>query len=147
MHENYIRDGTVVEAFEIIMRQMITPRDATTPHYSSCKGENRLRMNRKTWRHLNNSGIYIHPFTSNCCFHTKAWNSSGVLNSGLMKKSLASSYLLVCGRTPSVETNISFVRHMFLRQDPSKSCSINFTVCFTDLPFPPCVIFLIESRF
>lgn len=48
---------------------------------------------------------------------------------------------------PSVETNISFVRHMFLRQVPSKSCSINFTVCFTDLPFPPCVIFLIESRF
>lgn len=48
---------------------------------------------------------------------------------------------------PPVETNISFVRHMFLRRDPRKSCSINFTVCFTDLPFPPCVIFLIESGF
>lgn len=47
----------------------------------------------------------------------------------------------------SVETNISFVRHMFLRQDPCKSCSINFTVCFTDLPFPPVSFFLIESGF
>lgn len=47
----------------------------------------------------------------------------------------------------SVEANISFVRHMFFRRDPSKSCSINFTVCFTDLPFHPCVIVLIESRF
>lgn len=35
MHENYIRHDAVVEAFEIIMWQMITPRDATTPHYGS----------------------------------------------------------------------------------------------------------------
>lgn len=30
MHENYIRDDAVVEAFEIIMRQMIMPQDAAT---------------------------------------------------------------------------------------------------------------------
>lgn len=63
------------------------------------------------------------------------------LNSGLMKKSPASSYLLVCRQNPPVGTNIAFVRHMFLRRDPSKSCSINFTACFTDLPFPLCHFF------
>lgn len=35
MHENCIRDDAVVEAFEIIMRRMIMPRDAATHHYSS----------------------------------------------------------------------------------------------------------------
>lgn len=35
MHENYIRDDAVVEAFEIIMRRMIMPRDAAAHHYSS----------------------------------------------------------------------------------------------------------------
>lgn len=47
MHENYIRDGAVVEAFEIIMRQMITPRDATTPHYGSRDGVRGRRKKKK----------------------------------------------------------------------------------------------------
>lgn len=42
---------------------------------------------------------------------------------------------------PSVETNISFVRHMLLRQDPSKSCSRNFYRLFYRPPLSPPVSF------
>lgn len=59
----------------------------------------------------------------------------GFLNSGVNEK-VPGVKLPAC-RTPSVDTNISFVRHMFLRQDPSKSCSINFHRLFYRSPLSP----------
>lgn len=60
------------------------------------------------------------------------------VNKKKKKNSPASSYLNVCRAKPRRSvTNISFVRHMFLRRGPSKSCSINFTNLAPPPPSPP----------
>lgn len=108
MHEDDIRDRAAVKAFEIIMRQMINAsgRDNTSLQLrvlllQNKREKSRRRMNGDNMAALEQQRyLYSSVYVKLLLPLQKPENSSGVLNCGLMKKSPASSYLLVCRRSP-----------------------------------------------
>lgn len=101
MHENYIRDDAVVEAFEIIMRQMIMPQDVATQQLwvaaveEKKTGFSEKKKNGGTWV----SAVFIFTLLHQIVASPQNFKQRLGLNSGLMKKSPASSSLLVCRQT------------------------------------------------